>query len=300
MPFISSVRGTYGLSRPKLEFVALGGSTTISGGYKIHTFTYTGALQTFQVLSGSKTIEIFMWGAGGAAGGTGASLFCFGGGGAYASSNVNAAPGNYNLYVGQGGQLGTQGCVIGVGGTGGQGISGQYAGGNGSAAGTIPCSGTGGGGGSASVFFNTSGSPIIIAGAGGGGGGTESVENGSGKGGGGGQNGTNGNGSGASGGIAGASSTTNGISATTLGGDHSGSGGGGGGVNGGGAGINPSNDALSGGGGGGGTSLGTTVVNGNGQTPGNTASPFYNSSYAFGGASGQNGGDGLIIIRYLI
>ena len=244
-------------------------------------------------------LEIHMWGAGGAAGGTGGTTFCFGGGGAYSFKAYNASPNSYQVVVGGGGQLGTQGCTQGSGGTGGTGLGVAYQGGAGTAAGTAPCSGTGGGGGGASAFLTLAGTAIAVAGGGGGGGGTESTQNGTGQGGGGGQNGNAGQGTGASGGVAGASGTTNGASGVVIAGDHSGSGGGGGGLLGGGAGINPSNDGVSGGGGGGGTSLGDTVTNGVYQTPGNTASSFYNASYAYGGNTGQAGGGGYVVIRYL-
>jgi hypothetical protein len=300
MPFINSVRGSFGPQGRlknrigRLGYDTTGGTISESGGYRIHTFTASGA-STFRPDS-TGSIEIYVWGAGGAAGGTGGSTFCYGGAGAYAYSLVSVTVQDYAVFVGNGGQLGTQGCALGTGGSGGAGYNSQYAGGNGTAAGTTPCSGTGGGGGSASVFFNQAGSPLVVAGGGGGGGGTESVQNGTGQGGGGGQNGNSGT-SGA-GGAAGASGSTNGGNAVVTGGDHSGSGGGGGGVAGGNPGINPSADGVSGGGGGGGTSTAQSVTNGNYQTPGNTASPFYNSSYAYGGESGQAGGGGLIVIRY--
>ena len=276
---------------------ATGGTITTADGYRIHTFDYSASVQSF-VPDGAGPIEVFAWGAGGAAGGTGASnVFCFGGGGGYSYLTTNVSAGvSYTVAPGQGGQLGTQGCVIGTGGSGGTNPLGYGNGGAGSAAGTTPCSGTGGGGGAGSFF--TSGATILLAaGGGGGGGGTESAQNGSGKGGGGGQNGTAGNGSGASGGTAGASGSTNGQSATVTGGDHSGSGGGGGGLLGGTAGLNPSNDAVSGGGGGGGTHLGTTTENGSGETPGQSSNSLRGTA-GTGGNIGQAGGNGKIVIRY--
>ena len=245
----------------------------------------------------------FLWGAGGAAGGTGVSnFFCYGGGGAYSTKNITGVTlsNTFTIVVGGGGQLGTQGCVVGTGGAGGTGYSANSTlyGGNGTSAGTSPCSGTGGGGGAGSAILNSSNSILAAAGGGGGGGGTESPENSTGQGGGGGQNGNNGQGSGATGGTAGASGNTNGANGVVVGGDHSGSGGGGGGYAGGNAGLNPTNDALSGGGGGGGSSYGDTVVNGNYQTAGNTASPYYASNYGAGGIQSTAGTSGYVVIRY--
>lgn len=273
-----------------------GGTITTSGGYRYHTFTTTGSAQTFTP-SGSGNIEVIMWGAGGAAGGTGGSSFCYGGGGAYAKSTIAATVQNYIVSVGGGGQLGTQGCVLGTGGTGGTGYGSLYQGGNGTAAGFTPCSGTGGGGGGASVFLNAAGTALVVAGGGGGGAGTESAENGTGAGGGGGQNGANGTASGATGGTAGGSGSTNGGTPSLASGDHSGSGGGGGGVAGGTGGTNVNQDAVSQGGGGGGTSLGQTVNNGNYQTPGNSTDPL-RAGAGLGGGSGSAGANGIVIVRY--
>jgi hypothetical protein len=286
-------------NRWKVITNATGGTITTSGGYRYHTFDYSSSTQTF-VPDGVGTVEVFAWGAGGAAGGTGSgSAFCYGGGGGYAFSTLEVSEGtSYSIAPGQGGQLGTQGCVTGSGGAGGTNPLGYGNGGAGSAAGTTPCSGTGGGGGAGS-FVALGATILVAAGGGGGGGGTESAENGSGKGGGGGQNGTAGNGSGASGGTAGASGSTNGQNASVIGGDHSGSGGGGGGLLGGTAGINPSNDAVSGGGGGGGTSLGTTTEAGNGQTPAQNSNTLRGTA-GTGGNIGQAGGNGRIVIRYQV
>jgi hypothetical protein len=83
-------------------------------------------------------------------------------------------------------------------------------------------------------------------------------------------------------------------------GDHSGAGGGGGGVAGGGGGYASNVDGISQGGGGGGSSLGTTVTNGNYQTPGNNTDSLYIAGTGTGGNTGQNGGNGLVIVRYAI
>jgi len=72
------------------------------------------------------TFDSFLWGAGGAAGGTGASTyFCYGGGGAYSAKNITGVvlSSTFTIVVGGGGQLGTQGCVVGTGGAGGTGYS---------------------------------------------------------------------------------------------------------------------------------------------------------------------------------
>ena len=247
------------------------------------------------------SIEVFAWGGGGAAGGVGATTFCYGGGGGFAQSTIAMTPGtSYTVAVGNGGQLGTQGCVIGVGGLGGTNGTAFGAGGEGTQAGTLPCSGTGGGGGAASLFLN--GTTILLAAAGGGGGGgTETIENGTGMGGAGGQSGTAGQGAGATGGTAGAQSTSNGQYGTVVAGDHSGSGGGGGGYLGGNAGINPSGDGLSGGGGGGGSNFGTVTSAGFNQLRANSSNVLLTgySAYATGGGTGQAGGQGIVIIRYM-
>ena len=246
-------------------------------------------------------VEVFAWGAGGGAGGTGLNLFCYGGGGGFAQSTIPITPGvSYTVAVGSGGQLGTQGCVIGVGGVGGTNGTAFGAGGEGTQAGTLPCSGTGGGGGAASLFLNNT-TILLAAGGGGGGGGTESPENGTGNGGSGGQNGTAGQGAGANGGTSGAQLTTIGQTGTVIAGDHSGSGGGGGGYLGGNAGLNPTVDGLSGGGGGGGSNFGTVTASGFNQIRANSSSSFLAaySSYATGGSSGSAGGQGIVIIRYL-
>jgi hypothetical protein len=246
-------------------------------------------------------VEVFAWGGGGAAGGTGTTTFCFGGGGGFAQSTIAITPGvSYTVAVGSGGQLGTQGCVIGVGGLGGTNGTAFGAGGEGTQAGTLPCSGTGGGGGAASLFLNNT-TILLAAGGGGGAGGTESPENGTGMGGSGGQNGTAGTGAGANGGTAGAQPTTIGQTGTVIAGDHSGSGGGGGGYLGGNAGINPTADGVSGGGGGGGSNFGTLTLSGFNQIRANSSNSFLTaySSYATGGSSGNAGGQGIVIIRYV-
>jgi hypothetical protein len=276
-----------------------GGTTSVAGGYRYHTFSTSGSY-TFTP-SASASVEVIMWGAGGAAGGTGSTTFCYGGGGAYAKSTLSVTAATpYSVAVGGGGQLGTQGCLIGSGGSGGTGFGSLYQGGAGTAAGTTPCSGTGGGGGGASVFLTNTGTALIVAGGGGGAGGTESAENGTGKGGGGGQNGLAGNASGSTGGSAGSSGSTNGAAGSMANGDHSGAGGGGGGVAGGGGGYASNVDGVSQGGGGGGSSLGTTVTNGNYQTPGNNTDSLYIAGTGTGGNTGQNGGNGLVIVRYAI
>jgi hypothetical protein len=104
MPFINSVRGTYGAqSSTKNKIQALGGTDstggtiTTAGGYRIHTFTAVGT-STFTA-SGSGNVEILMVGGGGAAG------YYAGGGGAGEVLFISRAiiSGAHSLTIGAGG-----------------------------------------------------------------------------------------------------------------------------------------------------------------------------------------------------
>jgi gliding motility-associated-like protein len=140
---------------------------------------------------------------------------------------------------------------------------------------------------------------LLVAAGGGGGGGGGNHGDGA-AGGGGGQNGMA---SSSAAGILGASGTTVGLNGNNAGGaDGAGGGGGGGGLNGGGGGATPVTD-NGGSGGGGGTNQGTTVNNGNGQTPGNAGGTGLCAGCAMGGntsqpAGGSPGGNGILIISY--
>ena len=67
MPFISSVRGSYGaqgrFSRGIMGISATGGSTVTSGGYKYHLFSSVGT--TSFVSTSSGTIQVLVVGGGG-------------------------------------------------------------------------------------------------------------------------------------------------------------------------------------------------------------------------------------------
>jgi len=83
-------------------FSATGGTVTTDGAYTIHTFTASG---TFQVISGSNTVEVIAWGGGGGGGG--------------GSSFGNTFTGETR--PGGAGSGGTAGALNSAGGTGGAG-----------------------------------------------------------------------------------------------------------------------------------------------------------------------------------
>jgi len=259
------------------------------------TFSYTGSQQTFTVPTGVTSITVKAWGGGG--GGGGQSSSAPGGGGAYASSVITTTPGEaLTVIVGGGGGNGANGCVTNTGGgSGGIGGGGIGNGGNGGNAGPTGCS-SGGGGGGAGSFVLRGSNVLLAAGGGGGGGGAEPGAGTAGYGGGGGVNGGSGSRGSctATGGIAGASGSTNGTNGAQRSDDGSGGGGGGGGYNGGTGGGAPNCDGP-GGGGGGGNSLGTTVMNGSGTTPGNASDPDRGSA-GNGGGPGTPGNAGKLII----
>jgi hypothetical protein len=224
-------------AQSQTPFTASGGTTSISDGYKYHTFTTTSSF----ILSGNTAnIDIFLAGGGG---GGGRGYFGSGGGGAggitTTASSISCNPGTYTTTVGAGGATETSG---------------------GSSSMTISSTYTAAGGGGAGYGGGTGGS--------GGGGGTEGSANG-------GAGGTNG-GNGVNGGYgAGTGQGTNtyafgnnsltlysgggGGAGTTYGQTRSagagGAGGGGaGGAGGGGAGVNGTTNLGGGGGGRGGAS----------------------------------------------
>lgn len=106
MPFISSVRGSYG---PKGRFGALlssllnstGGAITTAGGYRIHTFATganSGATQTF-TSSGSGTLEYLIVAGGGGGGQYGGG----GGAGGYLTGTGSVTAQNYSVVIGAAG-----------------------------------------------------------------------------------------------------------------------------------------------------------------------------------------------------
>jgi len=286
-----------------MVLMAIPSSTSTGGSI---SFNYTGAVQSWTVPSCVSTLTIKVWGAGGAGGGwdnlncnPGSGQGGNGGGGGYVQTIVNVNPGDVlSIYVGGGGN--TIGCFCGGSGSG----SGGWGFGNGGNGACGVGGGGGGGGGSAVLINNT---VVVVAGGGGGGGGKGNNGDG-GNSGGGGQNGFT-SGGGKTGGLVGASTTTNGVNAVSVS-DGGPSGAGGGGWNGGGIGQDGSSCDCGGGGGGGGGNycgLGTcTIINGNGQTPGNSSDPDLCSGCAVGGngaikPSGLTnqtpGGNGLVIIQ---
>jgi hypothetical protein len=122
MPFINSVRGTFGSQsknrgvatpggipealrqNPNSPLLPQGGTVSTSGGYRIHRFDYTGGTQTF-VTSLSPTVEILSI-AGGGSGGMSTSTNGNGGGGAgglvYTSSFATSSATNLSIFVGAG------------------------------------------------------------------------------------------------------------------------------------------------------------------------------------------------------
>ena len=139
--------------------VATGGVVTVSGGYATHTFTTNG---TFTVSSGSGTIEIFAWGAGGAGGTVGGWTYgAPGGGGGAAYGTLPVVAGDtYYVSIGGAGQVNSTTSATGGGGiasrsqsdnrygSGGGGYSGVFTAGTDSQAAALIIAGGGGGGGS--------------------------------------------------------------------------------------------------------------------------------------------------------
>lgn len=275
---------------------------SISSQITTRTFSYTGGVQSFTVPCGVDTIHIKGWGAGGSGGGSDSYPGAVGGAGAFVESIIPVTPGQViTLIVGGGASPGTN-CTGGApGGSGGWG-NGLFNGGNGGNAGSSGCSGGGGGGGGGTAVYE--GTTLIFV-AGGGGGGSGGGQHSSGAtGGGGGQNGSISPGSCNSPGISGGSSNGNGLQGATKGGADGGGGGGGGGgfLGSTGGGVATSCDCGACGGGGGtswASGLYTNIVNGNGQTPGNSTDPALPAGVAGGGSSSTKGGDGFIAIQYI-
>lgn len=290
----------------------------ISASHASQSFTYTGSEQSFNVPCGITTLNVQLWGAGGAGG-----YFASGGSGAYVSGTLTVTPNStIKIIVGQGGAIPVNAAataVIGYGGGAGGGYTSTYKG--------------GGGGGRSAIQF-VSGTDIVTAGGGGGGGGgyPGSSYNPYGGAGGagvgsdnyygptlpanlaGGRPGTT-----SAGGAGGAGYTVNGASGVQFNGGAGaigtliGGGGGGGGYYGGGGGGGAANSGLStsrNGGGGGGASYTADASFSGSNTQGLTgttatvAAPFTSTNYVSGvGQGGASstitaGGNGLVVITW--
>ena len=103
MPFVSSVRGSYGVQSRlrgqtgRLGTGSTGGTITTAGGYRIHAFTAVGT-STFVPDSGG-TVEYLIIGGGGGGGAIGGG----GGAGGYRSGSLAINQQNYSIVVGNGG-----------------------------------------------------------------------------------------------------------------------------------------------------------------------------------------------------
>lgn len=264
-------------------------------------FPYTGSPQTYTVPCGVDTIHVKAWGAGGSGGGADSYGGAVGGAGAFIESYIVVTPGQTLTMIVAGGAGPGSGCVACSGG-GSAGMGGGLVdGGRGGNAGCSPCSGGGGGGGGGAAIYDGA-TPLVVAGGGGGGSGGGQFSSG-GAGGAGGQNGNPSPGSCASVGISGANGTGNGSAGQDKGGgDGAGGGGGGGGYNGSSGGASPPSCDCGGCGGGGGSSyssgFNTTIINGNGQTPGGNTDPDLPAGAAVGGGTSTKGGDGYIVFSF--
>ena len=267
--------------------VATGGTITVSGGYKYHTFTSSG---TFGAPAGfSPTTIDFMIGAGGGGGASGG-----GGAGGLIQSDAQSitANSNYSVTVGGGGARGRGNYYQGSDG-GASSISGTG----------ISTSTIGGGGGG--TFSNSGANNGRSGGSGSGGGGRD-------NGGSGGSGGSGTSGQGNSGGSGTALNTTQGRGGGggkgSSGSNSSGSTGGAGG-----SGFQwPSGGSYYSGGGGGGSGNGTNAsggsgVGGNGAGSGATGSAASSNTASGGGGGGSvsvtyggAGGSGIVIIRYAV
>lgn len=274
---------SFASSIPKAEAVisATGGTITYSGNYKIHTFTTSG---TFQITSGSGTVEYLVI-AGGAGGGSEGSGGRGGGGGAggMRESSFTRGVGSYTVTVGAGG----------AGGVGTQAIGSN--GGN-SVFDTVTATGGGGGGSSVANYNGASGGS-------GGGGSPDGVTAGNGGAGTGGQGNNGGKGSTGAQRPSGGGGGAGAVGATSTAGV---AGNGGVGV----ASSISGSSVFYAGGGGGAIATGTLGSGGNGGGgSGQSTSPAVactagtaNRGGGGGGAAtgnGCNGGSGIVIIRYL-
>ena len=260
-------------------------------------FGYTGVVQSY-TFANNVCIKIKAWGAGGGPGGSDvAGNGGNGGGGGYAEQLFTVNAGDVlQVYTGGGGHFGVGGSCNGSG-------AGGWGYGSGGRGGNAGCSGGsgagGGGGGSSTILLN--GTVILVAAGGGGGGGSGCANLGA-NAGGGGQAGQPASG-GQDGPVNPCNTPTGAAGYDRGGGDGAGGGGGGGGWNGGaGGGVTSQGgtDCNYGGGagsGGGGTSLGTTIINGAAQIPGNSADPDLCAACALGSTVPNTlGGNGIVIL----
>jgi len=293
MPFISSVRGSFGpQGRQKGKvgrlLAATGGIVTTAGGYRIHTFTSVGT-QVFEA-DGNGQVDVLVV-AGGGSGGPGQPGYWEvgaggGAGGLLYSSSVSVTEGPVTVIVGDGGlgksgnspyDPGLQGensrfgSIIATGGGGG---GANYSTNPGYFAAYL----NGGSGGGAQGNFPTVGTGI--PGQGNNGGASHSQQDSGKAGGGGGAGATGGNANSGAGGNGG-SGLSNSISGTSI--VYAGGGGGSNASNGGGS----NGSGGSGGGGSGGGGYGTDGLGGGGG--GNKS-----------GARSGDGGSGVVIVRYPI
>ena len=262
------------------SLVATGGTITMNGNYRIHTFTNENVVTNFVVPPGSLDCEILIVAGGGGGGGNSAGG---GGGGGVIITNISVS-GTNNIFVGPGGSGG------GIATKGGMGTNSYF--------GSIIAYGGGGGG------YAYNGIEGLPGGCGGGGGAQKPL--------GAGGAGTSGQGYAGGNGLSGAGQSGGGGGAGSLGSngvsDHvSGNGG-----------IGKSNDIsgtmyfYGGGGGGGGNVTGTAGSGGsggggNGSVTGYGVDGVVNSGGGGGGGGyvdggpegGGHGGSGIVIVRYL-
>jgi len=314
MPFISSVRGSFGSqsNKPRVgsRSMVSGGVVSTGGGYRIHTFETVGSAELDTTNLGvTLSAEAYVFGAGGAAGSTNwgnGSGWSFGGGGGFSGGTIAIPAGQkLQIKVGARGEFAQGANLVEGGGAGGTSW------------------GNGGGGGLSGIFLNNTYSfanAILIAGGGGGGGTSRASGQGVNRGGGGG--GTTGqDGTSYSGNRQGRGGTQSGYQLPSAGDYASGGwfapgqltgghpephgGGGGGGYYGGSGGAYYEPNDM--GGGGGGSSYASGLVSGASltqasyQTGANQGGTYGSGSYGNGGQSNTAAGQqGRVVIRYLI
>ena len=292
---------------------------TSAGTPQTVSYTSTGANQTWTVPAGVTSINVKMWGAGGAGSYYNPPYISSGGSGGYVSGTLAVTPGQVlNLVVGSGGKVYSNNTVSQYGGGGPAGSGTGYSGGGGGRSAIQFTSGTdyvtvGGGGGAGPTPYNSVPTAIIGIGYGGAGGGNTGGSSSANY-----YIGVTTGGTQSAGGTNTGSDYNGGSGSQYLGGtgasQYIGAGGGGGGYyGGGGGGVGWWNfgSNSNGGGGGGGSSYvanltSATNTQGNINSAGaQAAAPSntdlnYVSGVGIGGAGGtsNNGGNGLIVITY--
>ena len=259
-----------------------GGTVTYDDDYTIHTFTSSG---TFQVISGSGTVDYLVAAGGGACGRSNGASGPGGGGGLLTGSFLGT-PNSYTISRGGGGAGLSSGFGVGARGDPssiiGEGVSVTTTGGGGGGGGTSAGNngGAGGSGGGGCYGGGGGGAGTDGQGRNGGTGGPSGTQPGTGGAGGAGERGVNGGSAGGKGGD-GLQSSISGTATYYCGG--------------GGGGNQASSVTASGGNGGGGRGNGSQGASQNGSANtgggggGNGASP----------TSASNGGSGIVILRYL-